>query len=201
MITTQEIIKQTNDYRAQKGLPPLKVSDTLMKAAQKRAEDMAKSGIFSHTASEDMKGDPIAWDYISKSGYQFNDAGENLAEGYRNATDTMKAWQDSPTHNANLMNSRYGEMGIAVVPVTYKGKKTEFIIHFFGNPKSAAIPASTPKKTAPAPTAKKPVVVNQVAPIIPQVSPAKTLRPFAIPMQNANSTIPMVQGGMKLKLN
>ena len=173
MITIQEIIKQTNDYRYEQGLPALKTNPALMKAAQKRAEDMAKSGLFSHSNASGTK----AWvPYIVNSGYKGGPAGENLAVLFNNATDTMAAWRKSPTHNQNLINPKYSEMGIAIVPGVYKGKKTEFIINLFSSPLAT--------KAATKPIAK--LATKSAAP----VAPAKTYPYYPMTLQNANSTIP-----------
>lgn len=181
-MTPEDIIKQTNDYRKSKGLPLLKVSPALMKAAQERAKDMASTSVFAH---KDANGNRLWPKFIDKSGYTYTDAGENLAVRFDNATDTMKAWQKSSTHNQNLINPKYSDVGVAIVPGMYKGSKTNYIIQFFGTPKAAPNKPKTSTST----------------PSTPQIAASKTLKPFPISIRNANSTIPMVQGGMKLKLN
>lgn len=190
-----------------------------MKAAQKRAEEMAKSGLFSHATSTNAGAQPAAWTYMNQAGYQFGDAGENLAEGYKNATDTMTAWQKSPTHNQNLVNPKYSEMGIAVVPGTYKGKKTSYVVHFFGSPKMAqpVVVVPTPQTSqksqvplkAPMPI-RASVKVPVPKPISPQNrQPVQIPQPrkptplfIAPPFANSNSTLPMTASqntNMKLK--
>lgn len=205
-MTPQEIIKQVNDYRKSQGLAPLKVSDALMKAAQARANDMASTGSFSHTIATTTPN--THWSYfIKQNGYQYKNAGENLAEGYKNATDTMKAWQKSPTHNNNLINPKYSDMGVAVVPVKYNGKQSNFVIHFFGSPKNpqiqAVIPTSTPTPTTiSAPPQISPKVIQQAVKKSPVKIPAPRRESLftPIPISNANSTIPMVKQTPKVPM-
>lgn len=130
--TPQDIINQTNQYRVQSGLPALKADQSLMKAAQARARDMALTGDFSHTVAT-TTASKKPWQFMTKNGYNFEYAGENLAAHFPDATSTVEAWKNSKTHNANLVDKKYKDIGVAVVPVKEKGYDTTYVVQFFGS--------------------------------------------------------------------
>ena len=131
-INVQDIINQTNQYRVEQKLPPLQLNDKLTQAAQYRADDMAKTGSFSHNVATttDMK---KHYNFIKSKGYNYKATGENLARDFNNATDVVNAWKASPTHNKNLLDKDFKDIGLAVVPGTYQGKPTYFVVQFFGS--------------------------------------------------------------------
>ena len=50
---------------------------------------------------------------ITRAGYAWAAAGENVAAGQRDADAVVAAWLDSPGHCATLMNARFTATGIA----------------------------------------------------------------------------------------
>lgn len=138
-MSPQEIISMTNEYRKANGLSPLNSSISLQAAAQARANDMAVTGNFSHDIATTTQGMQRAWGFIQKSGYPYAAAGENLATLYDDAPSAMNGWRNSPTHNKNLLESRYADIGVAVVPAVYQGKQTYFIVQLFGSPKKGKV--------------------------------------------------------------
>lgn len=54
----QDIIDRTNALRHQKGVAALRVNDKLMQAAQVRADEMAASGVYSHTRPDGARATP-----------------------------------------------------------------------------------------------------------------------------------------------
>jgi uncharacterized protein YkwD len=49
-----------------------------------------------------------------KVNYEYVVVGENLAEGdFTSDADLVKGWMDSPGHRANILNTKYEEIGIA----------------------------------------------------------------------------------------
>lgn len=180
-LTPQALIELTNTYRVEQGLPPVSANSALMKAAQERANDMAKTGRFSHEVATTTPG--VKWNsFIDRAGYQYNHAGENLATLFSDAPSTMQAWKQSPLHNKNLVNPRFREVGIAMVPTTYKGQKTFFVVQVFGEPKPVAPTAAiTPIKPA-AHTAPKPTV--------PPAPSRPVMAPSIIPTSTAAQSTP-----------
>lgn len=117
----QEVLKLTNNYRAtgrncgSTWYPATKpvAWDTLLKrAANGHSRDMAKNNFFSHTGSDGSS----MGDRITEAGYRWSAAGENIAAGYSTVASVMEGWIKSPGHCANIMSSRYKDLGVACVP-------------------------------------------------------------------------------------
>jgi len=99
-----------NEYRAQNGLGPLALSQSLNVAADVHSQDMATSNIFSHTGSN---GSSFV-DRLTAAGYPdpFG-GGENIFAGSPEATGAMTSWKGSPPHNAGMLNPNFQAIGIA----------------------------------------------------------------------------------------
>lgn len=139
------LIDLTNEDRAKKDAPPLVLNDKLALAAALKAEDMASKSYFSHVTPEGLN----SWHWFSEAGYRFSYAGENLAVDFTESDDVERAWMDSPTHRANILNQNFTEIGIATRDGVYKGRNTTFVAQMFGRP--AIIPvASAAVAAAPA---------------------------------------------------
>jgi uncharacterized protein YkwD len=97
-----------NNYRAQNGLQPLKVSYTLSRASAWKSKDMAINAYFAH--------DDLSRTWIQRvrdCGYGFNAyIGENIAAGYGTAQAVFDGWKASPGHNANMLGANYTTIGI-----------------------------------------------------------------------------------------
>lgn len=113
-----EFLEIINDYRADRGLEPLVLSDTIAVAAERHSKDMAAHHFFAHdtlTSSYYPDGSE-PWDRMAAEGYDYNTyMGENLAVGYRTAEEAFEAWRESPGHNANMLNEEYRVVGISRV--------------------------------------------------------------------------------------
>lgn len=90
-------------------VPPLTLSATLSAAASGHAWDMAARGEAGHDGSDGS----VAADRITRAGYTWRAAAENVAAGQRDADTVVAAWLESPGHCANLMGPHFTEMGIA----------------------------------------------------------------------------------------
>lgn len=110
-----------NQQRAARGLRALQENATLEATADGYSRQMVAEGFFAHVTPE---GATFA-DRIGASGY-LTDAddwavGENLAWGtgpLATPAQTVVAWMDSPGHRRNILNRRYREIGIGIVPGT-----------------------------------------------------------------------------------
>ena len=127
-ITKGAIYHLVNQSREELGLAPLKESPLLEKAAFLKAKDMLGKGYFSHQSPE---GNP-PWYWLRSVGYNYQLAGENLAIGFLDSEEVNRAWLDSPSHRANLLNPKYQEVGIAVVRGKFQGNETNLVVQFFG---------------------------------------------------------------------
>lgn len=121
----------TNDERAAVSLPPLSGNAILKRAAQRKAEDMAAKGYFSHESPDGR----APWDFMKAAGYEYRHAGENLAIHFYDSSDVVSAWMASPTHRANIVKPVYTEIGIGIATGLYEGRQTTFVVQFFGTPK------------------------------------------------------------------
>ena len=110
----QDIVDRTNALRRAKGIAALSVNDKLMQAAQVRADEMAASGIYSHTRPDGRKSNTV-----TDSKY----TGENIhsiSELYLNQQQktlseaVVNLWSNSKAHADNMTSSRYGEIGVGL---------------------------------------------------------------------------------------
>lgn len=111
-----EFLRLINDYRQDNGLRPLTLSDTLTAASERHSEDMAKYDFFAHNTEKSSyyPAGSRPWDRMEAEGYTYNTAkGENLAVGYESAEGAMRAWKDSPSHNAAMLEEAYKVIGVS----------------------------------------------------------------------------------------
>ena len=110
----QDIIDRTNALRKENGVAALRVNDKLMQAAQVRADEMAASGVYSHTRPDGRKSNTV-----TDSRY----TGENIhsiSELYLNQQQktlseaVVNLWSNSKAHADNMTSSRYGEIGVGL---------------------------------------------------------------------------------------
>lgn len=128
-ITPKQVIKLTNDKRVDLGLDPLIFNQSLSEAALAKGQDMFADQYWSHVAPDGLN----PWYFIKQAGYKYRLAGENLARDFSNTESMMAAWMASPTHRANIINSRYDEIGIAVIDGSLDGYETTLVVQMFGS--------------------------------------------------------------------
>jgi len=182
-ISPEEVISLTNERRKTQGLGTVQLDESLSQAAAKKASDMFARDYWAHVS-------PIGtqpWFFITEAGYGYRYAGENLARDFTNAPDVVQAWMDSPTHRDNLLNSKYQDIGVAVVDGNLGGRETTLVVQMFGTKNVAAIPK--PKTTTTSAVANQPVQVTVPveAPVAAVQSkttitnlPVSTVNPFDI---------------------
>ena len=89
--------------------PPLEMATTLTAAASLHAIDMAARGELTHDGSDGSD----SGERMTRAGYTWQIAGENVAAGQPDAEAVVASWIQSPGHCATLMDARYTETGIA----------------------------------------------------------------------------------------
>lgn len=102
-----DMLDRVNALRASVGAAPLVLCDSLGRAAQAYAADMAARSFFSHTSPEGT--DP--GDRVDAQGFHGRAWGENIAAGYRSVEAVMAGWIDSPGHYANLVRPAFTQVG------------------------------------------------------------------------------------------
>ena len=114
----QDIIDRTNALRKENGVAALRVNEKLMQAAQVRADEMAASGVYSHTRPDGRK-----YTTITDCPY----IGENICQmpliylAQQKTTlpeRVVLLWSNSSGHRKNMTNARYGEIGIGLAKGT-----------------------------------------------------------------------------------
>jgi uncharacterized protein YkwD len=98
-----------NQYRANYGLGGLRESGALSAAAQAYAEDMARSGRFSHTGGD---GSNVVHRARAAGCRGQGYFAENIAWGQRSAQDAFNGWAASSGHRANMLGRNYGVFGV-----------------------------------------------------------------------------------------
>ena len=88
---------------------PLRLSGPLSSVALLHSTAMARSNSLEHVERDGS----TPSDRVRRSGYLAGVVGENIAGGVASATDAVAGWLASPGHCANLMDSRFKEMGLA----------------------------------------------------------------------------------------
>ncbi|MGR3758684.1 CAP domain-containing protein [Roseobacteraceae bacterium NS-SX3] len=98
-----------NGLRAGSGLPALAYSAELEQAARAHAADMAGKGFFSHTGSN---GSSLGT-RLTRLGYGWCAAAENIAKGQPGLAEAMASWQASRGHRKNMLSREVTEFAIA----------------------------------------------------------------------------------------
>ena len=142
-ITAQKVLDQTNQERSNLGLSELKYNSLLSDSATKKAKDMFTNNYWAHTSPSGT----TPWDFFKSVGYQYSVAGENLARDFYDTESLLKAWMNSPTHKANIINSKYQEIGIGVVNGTLGGIKTTLVVQHFATPVVSVLNKKEPQSS------------------------------------------------------
>ena len=132
-LTRVGVIEWTNIQREKYGLPALLENEKLNSSARVKVEDMFEKQYFAHFSPS---GTGLG-DLVKDSGYEFIIIGENLALGdFENDEVLVQSWMDSPGHKENILNSKYQEIGVAVVKDMFEGRTTWLAVQHFGLPLS-----------------------------------------------------------------
>lgn len=182
------VVEKTNMERGEVAATPLVRNARLDEAARLKAEDMAKHSYFSHYSPTGVS----PWHWFGVVDYQYAHAGENLAVHFTDSEAVVKAWMESPTHRANIVNGAYTEIGVGTAKGEYQGFDTVFVVQLFGTPAAPLqpakplppIPVEAPAMAAiPAPELPitDTIVLGEVASSVPTasdaVAPAQDLTP------------------------
>ena len=110
----QDIIDRTNALRKENGVAVLRVNDKLMQAAQVRADEMAASGVYSHTRPDGRKSNTVTDSRYT--GENIHSISELYLEQQRKTLSeaVVNLWSNSKAHADNMTNTRYGEIGVGL---------------------------------------------------------------------------------------
>lgn len=133
-LSKQGVIEFTNLSRKNNGnLSPLKENFKLNASASKKVQDMFAKQYFEHVSPSGVG----VSDLGNEVSYTYLIIGENLALGnFKDDEALVEAWMASPGHRANILNSKYTEIGVAVAKGRYEGHDTWIAVQHFGLPRS-----------------------------------------------------------------
>lgn len=134
ILTKSGVYSFTNTERTQRGLRALGSSVELDRIATIRMKDMFANQYFEHVSP---KGDSASKE-ADVVGYEYISLGENIALGnFKDDNALVQAWMNSPGHRANILHTKFTEIGIAVGKGMYEGRQTWIAVQVFGKPSSA----------------------------------------------------------------
>ena len=110
----QDIVDRTNALRRAKGVAALRVNDKLMQAAQVRADEIAASGVYSHTRPDGRKSNTVTDSkYTGENLHNISEL--YLEQQHKTLSEAVvELWSNSKAHADNMTISRYGEIGVGL---------------------------------------------------------------------------------------
>lgn len=134
-ITSETIYGLTNEERQKFNLSGLTYNTVLEEAAKKKAQHMLDNDYWSHNSPDGV----TPWHWFRAVGYEYEEAGENLAVDFETPSGVMKAWMNSPSHRANILEGTYTEIGVGVLEGEFQGKTSVLVVQLFGLPKESTV--------------------------------------------------------------
>ena len=110
----QDIVDRTNVLRREQGISALTVNAKLMQAAQVRANEMAASGVYSHTRPDGRKSNTVTDSkYTGENIHSISEL--YLEQQHKTLSEAVvNLWSNSKAHADNMTSSRYGEVGVGL---------------------------------------------------------------------------------------
>lgn len=103
----ESVVALVNNERAKQGLGALILDESIMAAAETRAQE--QKAMFSHTRPNGSNCFTVFDEYSIPANYR----GENVGcGGACTPEQIMKAWMDSPGHRENIMSDKFGRIGV-----------------------------------------------------------------------------------------
>jgi hypothetical protein len=162
-----EMADMISRYRREHGLSSVKTDPQLTAIAERQARAMAASGIMDHS---------VAGAFSSRiSSVNVNRAAENIAAGTKTWAETLRMWQNSPGHNANLLQPRADSVGVAVA----RNEQTRYKI-FWAMVIAEKAPKEKEIRVAAASKGKEPKVAAQKKTVERRATAASSDNPFSM---------------------
>lgn len=129
------MLARVNMYREMAGCPALALNAQLTAAALAHSQDMALNDFAGHTGSDGSS----FGDRITRAGYNYSTAGENIAINISEPETVVDRWvnQTPPNdgHRRNVLNCNYLDTGIGYVSVTSEtGRVRHYWTQTYGRP-------------------------------------------------------------------
>ena len=103
-----EVFRLANIERKNAGLSDFSADAALTKAAVTRAKELIK--LFSHERPDGRS----CFTAYAECKVSYRAAAENIAAGQKTPESVIESWMNSPGHKANILNSKYGHLGVGV---------------------------------------------------------------------------------------
>ena len=117
------LFNKINDYRVQNGLNKLVLDPELCKMAYVRAQE--QDSVQGHTRPDGTS----YYSILDEYNYNYMGCGENISFFWNvSASESFDNWKNSPTHNDNMLNSKWTKSGIAM---RRNSDGTYSIVHLF----------------------------------------------------------------------
>ena len=133
------VLADLNEYRRENGLPALRLSPALSRAARQHSMEMAARGYFAHSSANGSTFDRRIARFYPMGFHRYWSVGENLlwSSPDVDATSAISMWVNSPEHKANMLNRKWREIGLSAVhsasaPGTYSGRPVTIVTTDFG---------------------------------------------------------------------
>jgi serralysin len=118
-----KMIRKVNAYRKHRGLRPLHQSRSLNHSSHRYASQMMRSGYFGHSRR-------------IHASRRFRRLGEiiEMHRGNRsNVGGALRAWINSPGHNAILLDGNFSYVGAGLAEGRFHGRRTTMWVMHFGH--------------------------------------------------------------------
>ena len=102
-----------NDYREENGLPRLVRTEALDKSADDKCEDIREHAYWSH----DNPYTGETFDQLIQREHTYLNVGENLIKDITDEKNALERWEESPSHNENMLHKAFDKTGIAICEI------------------------------------------------------------------------------------
>jgi uncharacterized protein YkwD len=126
-MSNSEVVSSINNSRTGNSLSALGNSSALNAAAAQKLSDMQQYKYWGH--NNPTTG--TSWFTFIRNNGCSGYAAENLARGYNDAGSAVSGWLNSPGHRANMLNSMYNNVGIAIGTVNYNEGASTIIVSVY----------------------------------------------------------------------
>lgn len=123
-----EVLALVNDIRADAGVGPLTLDETLCRAATMRAVEMNYSDFFEHTRPDGRR----CFSVFEIYSIEYMACGENIAAGYTTPSEVVAGWKESPGHYQNMINEKFTKLGVGM-SCEEPGKYSHYWVQLFTN--------------------------------------------------------------------
>lgn len=172
-VTIDEVVRATNAQRLQAGLKQLAYNEKLADAARRKAANMLSEDYWAHNSPSGKS----PWIWFKDAGYNYVFAGENLAKDFGSTDRLISAWMASTTHKENIINPKYSEIGVAVVPGNLQGSDTVLVVQLFGTQSGGTVVTESTNTVA---EVKGQTIAQLVPPEVEILQVTPTSSPLAV---------------------